>query len=241
LEIGETIAGDPAISAKILQLVNSAFFGVGRKVSSVGEAATLLGLDAIKQLVLSVELFSQFDEQKLNCAGFLLDELVEHSIRVGLLAKQIAMAEHADKTAIEESYLSGFLHDVGKLILVDNMPEEYKEVVGVMQAEQMETHAAERKVLGTDHGAVGAYLLGLWGFSDAVLESVAFHHSPNKIEAMKFAPLTAIHVENVLDNASAENNTDPELDRLDTAYLAKLNIEGRLLVWKSLCKQAEKE
>jgi HD-like signal output (HDOD) protein len=237
-EIGETISNDPAISAKILQLVNSAFFGVGRRISSAGEAATLLGLDAIKQLVLSVELFSQFDEQKLNCTGFILDELVEHSIRVGLLAKQIAISEHAEKKIIEESYLSGFLHDVGKLILVDNMPDEYKQVVELEQTEQIDTYVAEREIFGTEHGSVGAYLLGLWGFADTVLEAIAFHHFPNRVEAIKFSPLTAIHVANFLDNTQTGNGDDSGLERIDSEYLSRLKLENHLPTWKSLCEQA---
>jgi HD-like signal output (HDOD) protein len=232
-EIGEKIAGDPAISAKILQLVNSAFFGLGRKVSNVGEAATLLGLHTIKSLVLSVELFSQFDEQKLSSTGFKLEELIDHSIRVGLLAKQISITEKAEREIVEESHLSGFLHDVGKIVLVDNMPEEYKKVIELSQDEQIDIHLAERTIMGTDHAAVGAYLFGLWGFSDTILEAVAFHHTPSNVEATSFASVTSVHVANMLDKTSA--------DRIDFEYLSKLNLESRLPMWESLCERTGEE
>jgi HD-like signal output (HDOD) protein len=235
-EIGEIIAGDPAISAKILHLVNSAFFGVGRNVSDVGEAVGLLGLDSIKYLVLSVELFQRFDQQKLNCSGFQLEQSIDHCIRVGLLAKKIAISEHADKAVVDESYLSGFLHDVGKLILADNMPEEYKKVIDLQQAEQIPTNIAEHKIIGTDHGAVGAYLLGMWGFSDAVLESVAFHHSPNCAEAPVFAPLTTVYIANILDSTLTEVHANIVSERIDFNYLSALNLESRLPVWRSFCE-----
>lgn len=237
-EIGEIISCDPAISAKILQLVNSAFFGVGRNVTDVGEAVGLLGFNAIKYLVLSVELFQCFDQQKLNCSGFQLGESIDHSIRVGLLAKQIAISEHANKTVVDESHLSGFLHDVGKLILADNMPEEYKKVIDLHQAEQMDTYIAEREIIGTDHGAVGAYLLGLWGFSDAVLESVAFHHTPNKLEAPVFAPLTSVYIANILDRAPSDMCANSIFKRVELEYLSALNLENRFPVWRSFCEHA---
>lgn len=84
-EIGKVISRDPAISMKILQLMNSAYFSIGREVSDVVEAVGLLGVNSIKYLVLSVEMFSQFDQQKLNGTGFHLEESIDHSIRVGLL------------------------------------------------------------------------------------------------------------------------------------------------------------
>lgn len=233
-EIGKVISRDPAISMKILQLMNSAYFSIGREVSDVVEAVGLLGVNSIKYLVLSVEMFSQFDQQKLNGTGFHLEESIDHSIRVGLLAKKISLSEHAEKRSSEESYLSGFLHDVGKLILADNFSLEYRSVVELEQSEQISLCHAEREVIGADHGAIGAYLLGLWGFSDAVLESVAFHHAPGNAGAMRFAPLTSVHVANLLDNARADEHPDSVLESIDFEYLSSLHLENRLPIWRSL-------
>ncbi len=235
--IGETISKDPAISAKILQLVNSAFFGLGRQISHPAEAATLLGLDIIKQLVLTVELFSQFDTNKLCRSGFSLDRLLDHSIRVGMLAKQIALSEQSDKVIAEQSYLAGFLHDIGQLILVDHMPEQYKSVLDLEHADPGRSYTAEQAIIGTNHTAVGAYLLGLWGFADAVLEAVAFHHAPIKSSGTQFSPLTAVHIANELDNARAGENIAPVSERLDMCYLSTLGIDGHLGAWEALCEK----
>ncbi len=234
-EIEEIISQDPAISTKVIQLVNSAFFGLGRQVSNPEEAVTLLGVDIIKHLVLSVDLFSQFDEQKLSRSGFILEKSVDHSVRVGLIAKRIAISEEAEKQIIEQSYLAGFLHDVGIFVLVDSMPEKYKKVVELEQNEHMDTYIAEREIFGADHAAVGAYLFGLWGFSDPVLEAVAFHHIPHKVGGTKFTPLTAVHVASTLENVRSEKSAGPVSDRLDMQYLSCLGLEDRIQVWETLC------
>jgi len=198
--IEDTIAKDPAITAKTLQLVNSAFFGFGRQISTPGEAATLLGLDTIKHLVLSIGLFSQFGKNSVDLNGISLRMLADHSIRIGILAKRIAESEQADLEMLDESYLSGFLHDIGKLVLAYNMLKEYGQVYALVQQHGTIFYQAEMEVLGTHHGAVGAYLLGLWGFSDAVMETVAFHHKPELSQGAVFAPLTAVHVADALDS-----------------------------------------
>lgn len=228
--VGEIIAKDPAITAKILQLVNSAFFGLGRQVSSPAEAASLLGMDTIKCLVLSVGLFSQFNTKILNQMGFSLEESVDHSVRVGLLAQRIALSENVGREVVEESHLSGFLHDIGRLILAENMPQEYTRVINLTRQDGYDFSVAEREIIGTDHAAVGAYLLGLWGFKDTIIETVAFHHIPEMSGSNDFGPLTAVHVANTLE--IAKEGQFNEL--VSIKYLQSLGLEERLPVWMEL-------
>lgn len=228
--VGEIIAKDPAITAKILQLVNSAFFGLGRQVSNPAEAASLLGMDTIKCLVLSVGLFSQFDTAKLGQMGFSLEESVDHSVRVGLLARNIALTERASKDVVDESHLAGFLHDIGRLILAENLPQDYARVIDLVQQDGYDFSLAEREIIGTDHAAIGAYLLGLWGFSDTVIETVAFHHRPVLSGGKAFGPLTAVHVGNALEIAGSRELTD----QVSMDYLQSLGLEERLPTWKTL-------
>jgi HD-like signal output (HDOD) protein/ActR/RegA family two-component response regulator len=235
--IGQIIAKDPGITAKILQLVNSAFFGLGRQVSNPEEAASLLGMDTIKSLVLSVGLFSQFSTGKLDGIRFSLDRSVEHSIRVGLLAKRIALSEQASKEVIDESYLSGFLHDIGKFILAVNMSQDYARVIDLVQQDDFDFYLAEHEIIGTDHAAVGAYLLGLWGFTDTVIESVAFHHRPEMSGGRVFAPLTAVHVANALENTKSGESTS----LISGEYIQALGLEERLQAWAALHDAADSE
>lgn len=227
--VGAIIAKDPAITAKILQLVNSAFFGLGRQVSSPTEAASLLGMDTIKCLVLSVGLFSQFDTAKLSQMGFSLEESVDHSVRVGQLSRNIALAEKASKDVVDESHLAGFLHDIGRLILAENLPQDYARVIELVRQDGYDFSLAEREIIGTDHAAIGAYLLGLWGFSDTVIETVAFHHKPELSGGKAFGPLTAVHVGNALENTGSGELTN--LISID--YLRSLDLEERLQMWRT--------
>lgn len=236
-EVGEIIAKDPASSAKVLQLVNSAFFGLGRQISSPGDAATLLGLDTLKALVLTVGVFSQF---KLNQAGTKddsIEAIFSRSLAIGILAKQIAMAEGAEKAVCDESFLAGLLHDIGKLILLQNLPEKYAQMLTMVEQEGVETYVAEQKILGATHGAIGAYLLALWGFADSVIEAVAYHHQPTLSHMGEFSPLTAIHAACGMKCIDAGQPQSQGISTIDLDYLQQAGVGDHLLVWQALISE----
>ncbi|MFH1417728.1 MAG: response regulator [Planctomycetota bacterium] len=231
--IGEIIARDPGMAAKILQLVNSAFFGLPRQVSSPAQAASLLGADTIKALVLGIDVFSQFKTAAVG--GITPESIQEHSTKIATMAKQIAMAEKAEREVADASLMAGFLHDVGKLILAQNLPEQYREVATYMSEQDVSLSDAERKVLGATHAEVGAYLLGLWGLPDPIVEATAFHHCPGKSLGQSFSSLTAVHVGNAF--AHEREGTD-KTEGLDLEYLTQLGIADRVPTWQAACKGA---
>jgi putative nucleotidyltransferase with HDIG domain len=216
-----------------LQLVNSAFFGIPRRIENPALAVNLLGLDIIKALVLTVEVFSEFDQDKLN--AFDLERLWAHSVSTAELVKRIARSEGADKQIIDDAYMAGLLHDVGKLILVDHFPDEHKEIIELAQTENIPLNDAETRVLGAGHAALGAYLLGLWGMTDPIVEAVAFHHSPQNCPVQTFSPLTAVHVADALSNAGKNINTEAaaEASLLDTEYIDSIGLAARILMWQN--------
>ena len=120
--VGEIVSRDIGMSAKILQLVNSAFFGITQPVSDITHAVILLGLETIKSLVISVKIFSQFD--KIELENFSLRSLWDHSLTVGHWAKLIAQTQNADQKIIDDALLAGMMHDVGKLVLAGKMHHE---------------------------------------------------------------------------------------------------------------------
>ncbi len=178
-KVGYIISQDVSMSAKILQLVNSAFFGLPRKITDPQQAAVYLGIDTLKALVLSVDLFSSFTEDAESC-GFSLSEMWSHGLRTGKLARDIARAEMADGKVVEEAMIAGILHDIGKLMLL-KVPRQYKKVMAFIEKTGCDPVEAEYDVMKTSHAELGAYLLGLWGIPDNIIEPVAFHHNPSKL------------------------------------------------------------
>lgn len=238
-EIGEVVGRDPAMTAKILQLVNSAFFGLGRRVSNVGEAATLIGIEALKTLVLSVGIFSQFDSKKINDPDFSLEALWNHCMAVAAGAERIAKAEKAGKEVIDESFLAGMLHDIGILIMEQNFSMEHAKARALSAEQGISLCRAEREVFGTSHCAVGAYLLGLWGLADPVVEAVAFHHEPSLIRRQGFSPLAAVHVANMLDQTEMPEGMQVDCRTGDDLFLTDSGLLDRVEQWRELLKDEE--
>jgi len=230
--VGEVIGQEPAMAAKVLQLVNSAFFGLRREVADAREAVSFLGLETITALVLSVHVFAELKEA--TGGHFPIEALWSHSLAVGTMAKQIALAETGEKQTGEEALMAGLLHDVGKLILRVNMPEQYDEVERAVAGGGCDLLTAETRVFGTTHAEVGAYLLGLWGLPDGIVEAVAFHHRPTACASNGFAPLAAVHVVNCLEKAIPTDHPARYTGEVDEAYLEQAGLADRLEAWQEL-------
>lgn len=231
------VAKDLGMVTKILQLVNSAFFGLRTHVSDPEQAVALLGFDTIKSLVLSSQVFAQFDQARLP--AFSLEELWRHAMQTATCARRIAKDAGASQAVIDEAFTAGLLHDVGVLVLVANKPDEYARVLDVMQAKQMPDWAAEREIFGADHAHVGAYLLGIWGLGDGIIEAVAFHQHPGDYMAAGFQAVTAVHVGNALAEMQGSTHAGAaDLAGLDQTYLAREHLLVSIPRWRELCAAA---
>jgi len=176
--ISEAIAGDLAISARLLQVVNSSYFSPGEKISSIVEAVTVLGTETAKNLALAVQVFGS--EGKSAEQRALIDQVWRHSMAVAAAGRRIMASERADANAVEEAYTAGLFHDIGKLILFESVPEEHAQARKLAREKQMPLYRAETEIIGCNHAEVGAYLLGRWGMSVQVIEAAAFHHEPGE-------------------------------------------------------------
>ncbi len=252
-KVGHLISQDVSMSAKILQLVNSAFFALPRKITDPQQAAVLIGIETLKSLVLSIHVFSSFSKEAELC-GFSPATMWNHSLRTARLAADIARAEKAERNVVEEAMLAGMLHDIGRLILL-KIPNKYNEVMELMETTGCNSVDAEYTVMGTSHAELGAYLLGLWGLPENVVESVAFHHKPSKLiestspetskvvnseqqpikkHSTEITVLTAVHVANALtmqENNSSDTTSSPYIDML---YLETLGLADKLPEWVDL-------
>jgi len=228
-EVGEIISRDIGMTAKILKLVNSAFFGLGREISTPAEAATYLGLDTIRSLVLSINAFSQFGPLKVE--GFSLNALSDHSLQTASAAKALASEEGVDRKIVDEAFVAGMLHDTGKLVLAINFPEEFNTALREARQQNLTLAESEKQIFGADHADVGGYLLGLWGLPVPVVEAIALHHSPGRAVEKTFSPLTAVHVANVLVQERSEA-AEMKPAEIDFEYLADLGLSERLDQWR---------
>ena len=228
------VAKDLGMVTKILQLVNSAFFGLRTHVSDPEQAVALLGFDTIKSLMLSSQVFAQFDQAKLS--SFSLDELWRHAMLTGTYARRIAKEEGASPQVIDQAFTAALLHDVGVLVLVANRPDDYGRVLQLVRTSHVSDWVAEREVFGADHAHVGAYLLGIWGLSDGIVEAIAYHHHPGEYIASGFGAVTALHTANALAEMEMRVGEGAgEMSGLDQTYIARENLLSRLPRWRELC------
>jgi putative nucleotidyltransferase with HDIG domain len=226
-KIAATIAQDMGMTAKILQLINSAFFSVPQCVSSPAQAVSLLGVDNIKALVLSVHIFSSL-ESKL--AGG-LSILWKHSLSTANLAKAIARCQGADQKVKDEAFTAGLLHDIGIVVLASSFFEKYGAIFQ-KAATPLATWKEEQEEFGCSHGEIGAYLLGLWGLPDPVVQAVAWHHRPSEAAPLAFCPLVAVHVADQLHCRVALPDREAEID-MD--LLNQLGLQNQIPAWEQAC------
>ncbi|GMT41943.1 MAG: two-component system response regulator [bacterium] len=234
-KVGEIISKDVGMTAKILQLVNSAFFGLPQHISTPEQAVTLLGLDTIRALVMSVHIFTQFDRHRIK--RFPIDDISKHSLAIGVYAKEISRLERIDNKAVDDAFIAGLLHDVGAIVLAANLPEKYNEVLDLLEKESLKLHEAEQMVFKATHSEVGAYLLGLWGLPDPIVEAVFFHHYPMKSLDIKFSPITAVYAANTIDAELNPSNAGEADSQIDIDYLKKVGVADRFPIWKEACRE----
>lgn len=228
--IGEIVAMDPGMTAKLLQLVNSAFFGISRKIANPTEAVQFLGVGTVRSLALTIHAFSCFDQSRL--AEFSFERIWNHSLTAGVFAKKMSQLEGVETNTADEAFIAGLLHDIGKLMLISNRTDEYRAVLALMQQKPINVNEAELMTFGATHAEVGAYLLGLWGLPIPVVEAVAMHHEPSRSVSSAFCPLTAVHVANCLEHERFGAAHGDGRIALDTSYIARLGLTSRVDRWR---------
>jgi HD-like signal output (HDOD) protein len=232
-DLADLISKDMAISAKVLQLVNSAFFGLPQRVASVQQALSYLGANMIRRVLLSVETFSMFDKDKA-AGSFSLEELQAHSNAVATVASKLVTGEPKSGDA----FMAGTLHDVGKLILAVHVPDHFKRAMALAAEKHIPLYAAEQELFAVSHAEVGAYLLGIWGLPYSIVEAVAHHHVPTRIDHPSFDVLDAVFVaEGLVSEAMRGSKTSVVPPHFDRAYLEAFGVESKLPAWREVATQ----
>ena len=227
-DVGTIIAKDMAMTAKILKLVNSAFFGLQQHVSTPVEATSYLGMDTIRSLVLSLHAFEQYEAVKIE--GFSVESLWTHSLETAAAAKLIAAMEGCEKSLVDQAFVAGMLHDLGKLVLASNFAPQYTQVVKLTKSSDKPMAEVEEEIFGVSHAEVGGCLLGFWGLPVPVVEAIALHHQPQEAGSDQFSPLTAVHVANALGHHHG-GLFDLGSASVNWGYLEALGLKGRAEQW----------
>jgi len=233
-DLGEIIARDVSMTTRILHLVNSAFFGLPRQVSNPRDAAVMLGMNVLKSLILYVKLFFAAPDSKFP--GFSLDDMWAHSSITARLSREIARDFDGNSRVQEDAFLAGMLHDVGKLLLLEQ--PQYISNIKWQQSQKEALSFAEAEYLAysTSHAEVGGYLLGLWGLPDPVVEAVACHHRPMQISGEISPVLAATYLANALICRAGGEEI-----KFDETLLNQGKIKNMLPSWSNQAKRLHEE
>lgn len=188
-DVAEIVASDCGIAAKVLQVVNSGFFRLPRRITRIDHAISHLGFNAIRNLTLSAEIFSLWPTRSLP-GGFDPQELQSHTEAIASAAYALA----GRLPWADDALLAGLLHEIGYWVLLQQCPKQMGQVLEMVRAQGIPLHEGEVRVLGTSHAQIGAYLLGLWGLPHSIVEAVAFHHNPLSVPQSEFEVLAALTV-----------------------------------------------
>jgi len=237
-KVSAIIQKDMGMSAKVLQLANSALGATGR-VASTADAAAYLGLDAIRTLLVTLHAFSEF--QPSGASNFSMPDLWHHSLITGALAERIIQTLPADGSANASMRMIGLLHDVGRLVLAANLPAAFERAFELSTQKSVPHWNAEAEVFGATHAEVGAYLIGLWGLPEQIVEAVAYHHAPARCPHPGSAMLTALHVADALVSEKCEYEDATRHPEPDDEYLTAMGLKDRLPEWRALAAQQDVE
>ena len=222
--LAELITREPAISAKLLQVVNSPVFALRQRVTSIRDAANFLGMQRVRALVLSTSLMGQCDASR--CQEFNADSFEFHGLQIANWASQITLGETRDRKLAEMAFTAGLLHQFGSLLLATNLPESYGQVLRIAAEQKVNVARVERHTYGVTHAELAGFLLAAWHLPFPIVNAVGFYAQPAHSEETEFSPLTAVHLATAID--SCANASVPDFER---DYLDRLHLLPRLDHW----------
>ena len=233
-KVADIVHRDVSMSAQILKLVNSSFFGLPNHITDIGQAVSFLGVDVLRPLVLSIGTFSQFDHKKFNARS--MEEVINSSMMTASFCREIARNEGFTKEDEENMYVAGLLNEIGEIVILSELPDDYREISRKMKDENLSQFDAEEAVIGVNHGEIGAYLLGIWGLKDCITEAIAYFMRPEKCINKENSLLAILHFSWAASATFRKDAKDPEIKLLDLDYMEQCGRKDNIPVWRDICR-----
>lgn len=232
-DVADVVERDVSMTARILQVANSGFIGLGREVTAAREAVAYLGLNVVRSLVLMIEL-AEGNSDPAAPKGFSLEHLYSHSLQTAQLAARLL----ADAEQARTAFSAGLLHDIGSLVLATHLPD-FWDLAGSSGATEttIPRHQAEAAAHGFTHAEVGGALLTLWGLPYSVVEGVTYHHTPEKSAESQFGVVAAVHVADRLVHENEYLRQQPGSEAVttfDDAFIARVGGDEQLARCRSI-------
>lgn len=238
-EITKIVETDVALTAKVLQLVNSSFFRRQQSIDSANAAVTYLGADILRSLVLANQMF-EMTKGLPYIPGFDPSALQQHCILTSTIARELVPNNEVSTIA----FTAGLLHDVGKLVIAQGRPDLIPALVGDSQGAKNSWVNAdiEREILGCTHAEIGGCFLNQWGLPTPIVEAVTFHDSPASIFSREFDAIDIVHVSNYLAHWCGLDAIDECVEaKLDEEHLQAKNVYEDLGIWREQAMDAYKD
>jgi putative nucleotidyltransferase with HDIG domain len=232
-QVSKIVEQDVAVSAKLLQLVNSAFFGTFRNVTDIKSAVVHLGMSVLQDLILTLAIFRSFTANE-----HLSQEYIEEIHRHGRFTARIAAGITQNAQSGAGSVLAALLHDIGKLVIAERLPAHLVRALEQSEEEGRPLYEVEESLIQISHAEVGAYLLSLWGLPASIVEAVAHHHHPRRVAQNGIDTVLIVYVANLLAlerEALAKGGRPPEFDM---ELLEETGAAPRLADWRVIAEAA---
>lgn len=235
-DFADVLQEDPALTARLLRIVNSAFYGFPSRIASVSRAITLVGMRELRDLVLTttvIDVFNGLPNELVSMRTFW-----QESLRCAVLARLIA-GHHEQGEVLESMFIAGLLHEIGHLVMYRKIPELVRESILLQQGAGLAVHAAERQVIGFDYSRVGGVLLRKWRLPEALCDAIEFHVAPdsagtNRLHAMIVHVARRISVTGMFDYEDLNAHIN-----LRGAELKSVGL--REAAWMEVLEQAEQQ
>lgn len=236
-QVAEIIEEDVAMSAKVLHLANSAYFGLPQHVTNLQRAATYLGMETIKNLAFVSEAFRAF-VPNARVPQSVFEQMQRHAQQTAAIAGKLPINPGIRDVTI----VAALLHDIGSLFLASKMPNEFCSARSIATERDCAPFEVEEELLGTSHAEIGAYLLGLWGFPNLAVEAIANHHRPTRNSHLEFDSTVVVYVADLLAHeleALATGAKAPDFQDRNRACLEELAVLPKLTEFRELALQAK--